>query len=184
MDAGTEKDPDPVSDDFSSDAMMATLYNELHRLAQRERWNAGRPDSLQTTAIMHEAYIKLHKVDNWQSRQHFLGAAVTAMRHVLVDAARSRFTAKRGSGESALPLDAAMDVADGDMEDLNLMRLGDALQDLAQMDPKLAKIVDCRFFAGLTDAEAAHVLGVTDRTVQRWWAQARAWIHSELEIAA
>lgn len=182
MDDGAAKHP--VSDEISSDAMMATLYHELHRLAQRERWNAGRPDSLQTTAIMHEAYIKLHRVENWESRQHFLGAAVTAMRHVLVDAARSRFAAKRGSGERPLPIEAAGDVPDADIEDANLVKLGDALKDLAQIDPRLAKTVDCRFFSGLSEAETAQILGVSDRTVQRWWAQARAWLHSELEIAA
>lgn len=163
--------------------MMAALYHELHRLAQRERWNAGRPDSLQTTALMHEAYIKLHKAGSWESRQHFLGAAVTAMRHVLVDAARSRFTAKRGGGQSPLPIEAASELSGDDLEDRDLVRLGDALRDLAQMDARLAKTVDCRFFSGLSEGETAQVLGVTDRTVQRWWAQARAWLHSELEIA-
>jgi RNA polymerase sigma factor (TIGR02999 family) len=162
--------------------MAAALYDELHRLAQRERWRAGRPDTLQTTAVMHEAYLKLYKRDGWQSREHFLGAAVTAMRHLLVDAARARLAAKRGSGESALPISAAEDVAEA-REDEEILRLSDALKGLAEMDPKLAKLVDCRFFAGMTDSESAEVLGVTDRTVQRWWTQARAWIHSELELS-
>ncbi len=162
--------------------MIAELYDELHRLAQRERWRAGRPDTLQTTAVMHEAYLKLYNHRDWQSREHFLGAAVTAMRHLLVDAARARLAAKRGQGESELPLDALGDVAET-QEDEDVVRLGDALKDLARLDPKLAKLVDCRFFAGMTDSESARVLGVTDRTVQRWWVQTRAWIHSELELA-
>jgi RNA polymerase sigma factor (TIGR02999 family) len=166
----------------SSDAMMAALYGELHRLAQRERWRAGRPDTLQTTAVMHEAYLRLYKRDGWESREHFLGAAVTAMRHLLVDAARARLTAKRGGGEANLPLEVENLAAPAD--DATLVRLGDALADLARVDPKLAKVVDCRFFAGMSDAEAASVLGITDRTVQRWWVQARAWIHSELELAS
>lgn len=166
----------------SSDEMMASLYDELHRLAQRERWHAGSPDTLQTTAIMHEAYLKLHKRDGWGSREHFLGAAVTTMRNLLIDAARARLAVKRGSGGSNLPIEAAKDVA-SEVEDESIVRLGDALKDLTTMDPKLAKLVDCRFFAGMTDAECAQVLGVTDRTVQRWWGQARAWIHSELELA-
>jgi RNA polymerase sigma factor (TIGR02999 family) len=166
----------------SSEAMAAALYDELHRLAQRERWRAGRPDTLQTTAVMHEAYLRLHRRDGWESREHFLGAAVTAMRRLLVDAARARLAAKRGGGAGELPIEAADDVA-ADHEDATLVRLGDALGDLARMDPKLAQLVDCRFFAGMSEVESAAVLGVTDRTVQRWWAQARAWIHSELEMA-
>lgn len=161
--------------------MMAALYDELHRLAKRERWRAGRPETLQTTAVMHEAYLKLYNNAHWRSREHFLGAAVTAMRHLLVDAARARLAAKRGSGVAALPLDAAHD-QNAEQEDEQVVQLGDALNDLAAMDPKLAKLVDCRFFAGMTDSESAQVLGVTERTVQRWWVQARAWIHSELEL--
>ena len=171
-------------DGATSDEMMAALYDELRRLAQRERWKAGRPDSWQTTQIMHEAYLKLYKRESWASREHFLGAAVTTMRHILIDAARARLAAKRGGGEGPLPLDDAKQIADDDAEDRNLVRLGDALRDLATLDPKLAKLVDCRFFAGLSDGEAAKLLGVSDRTVQRWWGQARAWIHSELEMAS
>lgn len=168
----------------SSDKLISELYTEIRRLAKRERWRAGRPDSLQTTAIMHEAYLKLYRQEHWESRQHFLGAAVTAMRHILVDAARARLTAKRGGGGGHLPISAASNTANGESEDIELVRLADALRDLAELDPKLAQLVDCRFFAGLTESEAAQLMGVTDRTIQRWWKQARAWIHSELEIAA
>lgn len=168
---------------ISSGEMMATLYDELHRLAQREHWHAGRPDTLQTTAVMHEAYLKLYKRSDWGSREHFLGTAVTTMRHILVDAARARLAVKRGSGVGDLPLATAEDAVADEREDQEVVRLGDALQDLAQFDPKLAKLVDCRFFAGMSNDESARILGVTDRTVQRWWMQARAWLHSELELA-
>lgn len=169
----------------TSDELMAALYDELHRLARRERWSAGRPDSLQTTAIMHEAYLKLYTRDNWESREHFLGAAVTTMRNILVDAARARLAIKRGGGERGLPLETAKDVADGGEGggDRDLVRLDDALRDLAAINPNLARLVDCRFFGGLTDGETAKVMGVSDRTIQRWWINARAWIHSELEMA-
>lgn len=180
MSGGTDNRPENNFEGASSDEMMAALYEELRRLAQRERWKAGRPDSWQTTQIMHEAYLKLYRHENWGSREHFLGAAVTTMRHILIDAARARLAAKRGGGAGALPLDEAKQVAD-ETEDRTLVRLGDALQDLAGLDPKLAKLVDCRFFGGLSDGEAARVMGVSDRTIQRWWVQARAWIHSELE---
>lgn len=178
---------EPLADEscagVSSDEMMAALYDELRRLARRERWQAGRPDTLQTTAVMHEAYLKLYKRSGWGSREHFLGTAVTTMRHILIDAARARLAAKRGSGAGDMLLDVSETAAD-EQQDQEVVRLGDALQDLAQFDPKLAKLVDCRFFAGMSNDESARVLGVTDRTVQRWWMQARAWLHSELELAS
>lgn len=175
--------PEKNLEGASSDELMVTLYDELHRLAQRERWSAGRPDSLQTTAIMHEAYLKLYDHAHWSSREHFLGAAVTTMRHILVDAARARLAAKRGSGERPLPIEAALDVPEGDKGDCELLQLDDALRGLAAVRPELARVVDCRFFGGLTDVETARVMGVSDRTVQRWWGSARAWIHSEMGFA-
>ena len=181
---GSESDT-PSGNDFeraTSDELVAALYDVLHSLAQRERWSAGRPDSLQTTAIMHEAYLKLYTRDNWESREHFLGAAVTTMRNILVDAARARLAIKRGGGQSDLPIESALDVADDAHGDQELVRLDDALRDLAAVQPNLAKLVDCRFFGGLTDGEAAKIMGVSDRTIQRWWISARAWIHSELEM--
>lgn len=163
-----------------SDAMAALLYEEMHRLARRERWHAGRPDTMQTTAIMHEAYLKLYKHEGWASREHFLGTAVTTMRHVLVNAARARMAEKRGSGMRALPLEAALENLPEDTRDAEMLRLNEALTELATLDPKLAKLVDCRFFAGMSNEEAALLLGVTERTVHRWWTQARAWLHSEM----
>lgn len=183
MPAGTDTRPEKNFEGASSDELMAALYDVLHGLARRERWSAGRPDSLQTTAIMHEAYLKLYTRDHWESREHFLGAAVTTMRNILVDAARARLAIKRGGGQRDLPLDTAEDVADDGRGDQELVRLDDALRDLAAVKPNLAKLVDCRFFGGLTDGEAAKVMGVSDRTIQRWWISARAWIHSELEMA-
>src|SRR5690606_15241888 len=144
--AGTDTPIENILDGALSDELKVTLYDELHLLARRERWSAGRPDSLQTTAIMHEAYLKLYARSDWTSREHFLGAAVTTMRNILVDAARARLALKRGSGERGLPLDAAKDVADCDGGDLELVRLDEALRDLAQINPNLAKLVDCRFF--------------------------------------
>lgn len=176
-------DADMPVDKNSSSVMMAALYDELHRMAQRERWSAGRPDSWQTTAILHESYLKLYKRDDWQSREHFLGTVATTMRHILVDAARARMAAKRGKGEGELPIESAQHVSSDDVEDRDIVRLGEAMRDLAEMDPQLARLVDCRYFAGLSDSETAKLMGVTDRTIRRWWVQARAWIHSELEMA-
>lgn len=162
-----------------TDAMAETLYDDLKKIARRERFQAGSPLTLQTTAVIHEAYLKLYRKNgDWQSREHFLAVAATAMRHVLVDAARARLAAKRGSG--VRPEAIAEDVGGARGEDLDIIRLGEALQGLANLDPGLAKIVDCRFFAGLDERETGQIMAISERTVRRRWAQARAWIHREL----
>lgn len=158
-------------------AIDAQLYDDLHRAARRERFRAGRPNTMQTTAVLHEAYVRLSGKPEWQSRDHFLAVAATTMRYVLVDAARARLAAKRGSGEVPVALDGE-DAAD--VEDAQIVQLGDALQGLAEFDPELARLVDCRFFVGMTEEETARILGVSDRTVRRRWLQARAWIYSAM----
>jgi RNA polymerase sigma factor (TIGR02999 family) len=176
-------DPDSSArkKDAASDRLVALLYDDLHKAARREHFRAGRPDTMQTTAVLHEAYLRLSDKPEWQNRDHFMATASTAMRYVLVDAARARLTAKRGEGERPLPIDAAAHVADGaDQADSELVRLGDALQALAEFDPELARLIDCRFFAGMTEQETARVLGVSDRTVRRRWLQARAWLYQDM----
>ena len=158
----------------------APLYQALHKAARRERFRAGSPDTLQTTAVLHEAYVRLSDKKGWHSRDHFLAVASTTMRYVLVDAARARLTDKRGSGVRALPLESADDASTDDQADTQLVQLGDALDELAGFDPELARLVDCRFFTGLTEQETAQVLGISDRTVRRRWRQARAWIHQAI----
>ena len=162
-----------------TDAIVEMLYEDLRDIARRERFRAGRPMTLQTTAVLHEAYIKLYRREDWESREHFLGTAATAIRHVLVNAAIARKTAKRGSGDVALALDEARDLPFGD-EDRELIALDEALKGLAAFDPELAKLIDCRFFAGLSEAETAEVMGISERTVRRRWTQARAWVHREM----
>ena len=159
--------------------MTDALYAEMRAAAKRERWRAGRPSTWQTTAVIHEAYLKLYQRGGWSSREQFLATAATAMRHVLVDAARARLTEKRGDGVKPLPIEAA----DKAMleEDAEVVELGDALTALAAFDPKLAKVVECRFFAGFDEAETGLLMGVSDRTVRRWWNQARAWLHREIQ---
>ena len=179
------REPDTNCETFSgqrtSADLIAVLYEDLRRTARRERWHAGSPNTLQTTAILHEAYLKLHKQQIWQSREHFLSVAATAMRYILVDAARARLAAKRGSGGGKLPIEAALDVPAETPTDEQVVRLGEALSDLAAFDSQLSQLVDCRFFAGFDEIETARLMGVSDRTVRRWWVQARAWIHRELE---
>lgn len=161
-----------------SDDLVVTLYGELRRIAHREHFRAGMPQTLQTTALIGEAYVRLKRRQAWDGPAHFLGCAATAMRHVLIDAARARLTAKRAG--------AVVSYEDGvasDDEDVEVLRLGEALTALAKIDPELARLVECRFFAGYSERETAEALGISDRTVRRRWIQARAWIHDELADA-
>lgn len=164
-----------------AESLVSLLYGELRVIARREHFRAGSPQTLQATALIGEAYIKLQKRDGWESKSHFLGCAATAMRHILIDAARARLAGKRDAEVKSFT--RSLDVAAAAPEDGELVRLGDALKALSDMDPKLAQVVDCRFFAGLDESETAAVLGVTDRTVRRWWTQARAWIYREMAVA-
>lgn len=160
------------------DTLTQLLYDELHQIAEREYRRAGSPATLQPTALVSEAYIKLQRHGGWKDHSHFLASAVTAMRHILIDAARARMTAKRKMERGSFT--QALDVVAHDSDDAELVRLNDALVALATVDPRLAKVVECRFFAGLSERETAGVLGVSERTALRWWTQARAWIHAEL----
>ncbi|APW74012.1 MULTISPECIES: ECF-type sigma factor [Sphingopyxis] len=164
------------------DALIAGLYGELRAIARREHYRAGQPQTLQTTALINEAYVKLRKADGWDSRSHFLACAATAMRHILIDAARARLASKRNAPTYSFTqsLDS---LAAAVPEDEQVVRLGEALEELKRLDANLAQVVDCRFFAGMDEKETALILGVSDRTIRRWWVQARAWIHHEMAAA-
>jgi RNA polymerase sigma factor (TIGR02999 family) len=164
---------------LSLDALTDALYQELRKIAHRERLRAGRPLTLQTTALVSESYLKLRQSAGWTSETHFLASAATAMRHALVDAARARLSQKRGDGQRPLPLDDQHDLpAAGDDE---VVRISEALAALEAIDPRLVKVVECRFFAGYSEEETGRILGVSDRTVRRDWLQARAWLYRELQ---
>jgi RNA polymerase sigma factor (TIGR02999 family) len=174
----------------SVDQAVALAYQELRaiahsRLAARgARHAAGartREATMSTTALVHEAYLKL--VDQsragWNDRSHFLALASLAMRHVLVDRARERDTLKRGGERRRITLDDAELAVDADAD--VLLQLNDALDRLAAFEPRLAQVVECRFFGGLTDADTAAALGLTTRTVQRDWVKARVLLRRALE---
>ena len=167
-------------DSEGSDTLVSELYDDLRKAAHRELRRAGSPQTWQTTSIINETWLKLHSRDDWESREHFIRTASTAMRHIMIDAARSRLALRRGSGVANLPIEAADDVATSDLDDDTLIHLGEALIELAEVDAKLARLVDCRYFAGLTETETAQVFGISDRTVRRRWIQARAWIHRSM----
>lgn len=161
----------------SSDLVQA-LYAELRAVASRERWKLGDAGTLQTTALINETWLKLHRVDSWSDRQHFLRAAAVAMRQVLIDAARARYADKRGGGFANVTLSAAERVADG--SDESLLQMEAALGRLQLLDPRLAQVVECRFFAGFSDLETAEALAISERTVRRDWLKAKAWLAVEL----
>lgn len=163
------------------DRVVALTYQELRAIAHRRLAARGRGGTLSTTALVHEAYLKL--VDQsragWQDRAHFLALASLAMRHVLVDRARERSTLKRGGARRHITLDdEALAVED---QPEALLQLTEALDRLATLEPRLARVVECRFFGGLTEEETAAALGVTTRTVQRDWVKARVLLRRVLE---
>jgi RNA polymerase sigma factor (TIGR02999 family) len=171
-------------DQEALDRLMALVYDELRRIAGRYMRGERENHTLQTSALVNEAFLRLadHRNIDWQNRAHFFGVAAHAMRHVLVDHARSRDRLKRGGGALKVALDEAVDVADE--EAAELVALDDALRSLAAFDERKARVVELRYFGGLTTEEAAEVLGVSPATVERDWSAARAWLMRELSGGA
>ena len=171
-----------AGDGNAVDRLFPLVYDELHRIAHRQLRHERPGHTLNTTAIVHEAYLDL--VDQtraeWVDRAHFVGAAAFVMRRVLMEYARAHHAAKRGGGLTNLTLDDAV-VAAADERAETLLVIDDALTRLAAVDPRLARLVECRFFGGLTAAETAEVLGVTERTVERDWVKAKALLAHSLQ---
>ncbi|MFN2442679.1 MAG: sigma-70 family RNA polymerase sigma factor [Thermoanaerobaculia bacterium] len=162
------------------DRLVPLVYEELHRLA-RQCMRGERPGhTLQTTELVNEAYMRLVDWKNvrWQNRAHFFGVAAQTMRRVLVDFARSRRSVKRGGGKFNVSLGEAAAVSLERGEDF--IALDDALETLSALDPRKARIVELRFFGGMSVDEAAEVLEISSRTVMREWSFAQAWLHREL----
>jgi RNA polymerase sigma factor (TIGR02999 family) len=163
-------------------SLFALVYDELRRLAA-SALRRERPDhTLQPTALVHEAYLRLADEPDarWESRAHFLAVAAQAMRRILVDHARGRNALKRGQGEPHQPLDGVEVEAVGSLTTIDLLALDDALGRLASLDPRQARVVELRFFGGLTIEETAAVTGLSERTVKREWQMARAWLRREM----
>ena len=163
----------------AADALFSQVYDELRAVARRQL--GGRQgQTLDTASLVHEAYLRMVDVTglSFEDRAHFLSYAGTAMRTILIDHARRRAAAKRGGGVRAATLDEEMTPAERQAE--QLLFIGEALDELEEMSPRLARVVECRFFAGMTDPETAAALGVSDRTVRRDWTKARACLHAAL----
>jgi len=159
--------------------LIQIVYDELHRIASRYL-AYERPDhTLQPTALVHEAYLRLveQKGGNWQDRAHFFAVAAQTMRHLLVDYARARKTDKRGGGLQRVELDNVTLFA---AEAEEIVALDEALTRLKEMDACQAKVVELRYFGGLSTQEVAEVLGISERTVRREWSMAKAWLYGEL----
>ena len=166
-----------AGDSDALDRLVPLVYEDLRRVAHRQLDREGGGHTLQTTALIHEAYIKLAGggVVSATSRAHFLAIAARAMRQVLVDYARRRKAAKRGGGVISGTLGDEPQPADASAEDL--LALDEALEHL---DPRQRQVIECRFFGGMEERDIAAVLGVSERTVRRDWVKARAWLYKSL----
>jgi RNA polymerase sigma factor (TIGR02999 family) len=167
-------------DATAREQLFEALYAELHRLAARELWRSGSGVTLGATTLLHEAYLNMSGRDpvSFPDRARFMGYAARTMRGLIIDHARNRHAQKRGGGFEITALDT--DIADNVTDHVQLSRVGDALDELAQVEPQLAQIVDLKFFCGFSFAEIAALRGVSERTVQRDWEKARIYLHRTL----
>jgi len=167
--------------DDSADALLKLVYDELHQQAHRYLQKERPGHTLQTTALVHEAYLKLadQKSVAWESRSHFFAIAATMMRRILIDYAKTKHRLRRGGVHSNLPIENALTITVNET-DFDLLALDQALNRLAIKEAHLAKIVELRFFSGLDVVETAKVLSVSESTVKRDWKMAKAWLYREL----
>lgn len=169
------RDPAPL------DRFFPAVYEELRRVAHRQLRDERDNHTLGTTALVHEVYLRMSRSggDDQVESRHFFALAATAMRHVLVDSARRYRSLRRGGGMAPLVLDESAQIAESRAE--TMLELDQALTRLAAIEPRLAQVVECRFFGGLTEEETADITGTTARTVRRDWTSAKAWLRRELE---
>ena len=179
-DSDSPASQDMVEDEDSSARLFETLYRDLRALAGRMLQRESPGHTLPPTALVHEAFIRLNgrEREEWKSRSHFFAAGASAMRRILVDHARKRRSQKRGGERERTPLTEDVLLVERDSD---VLVVNDALDDLAQLNERHAKILEFRFFGGLTEAEIAEALGVSERTVQREWFVCRAWLRTYLE---
>jgi len=167
-------------DNSALEKLIPLVYDELRRLARRYMVRERSGHTLQTTALVNEAYLRMVdlKEVQWQNRAHFFAVSAQLMRHILVDFARSRGYKKRGGGTVQIPIDDALDVSTDHPSDL--IALDDALNSLAEIDARKSKVVELKFFGGLSVEETAHVLKVSPETVMRDWKMAKVWLLREI----
>ncbi len=162
----------------SADVLVPLLYSDLRRLARRARWQVSAGQTVQTTALVNEAYLRLRRSERFNDRQHFMRSAAMAMRQILINLAREALTEKRGAGAIRVDLDDAPELPAPDAQ--SLLEVHDALLRLHAFSPRSAQVVECRFFGGYSDEDTAAALGMSERTVRREWLKARAWLLREM----
>ena len=167
-------------DDAAFDELMPLVYDELRRLAHHHLWHERSGHTFLTTDLVHEAFLNLlgQEQTPWQDRAHFFAVAARVMRHILIDYARRRKRAKRGGDQSPISLDQAIAFSEDQVEEW--ITLDQALTRLEATDGRLCRVVECRYFGGLTIAETAEVLAISPATVKRDWQMAKAWLRREL----
>jgi RNA polymerase sigma factor (TIGR02999 family) len=169
-----------AGDPHAAAQLLPLVYDELRRLAAQRLAQERPGQTLEPTALVHEAYLRLvgdRPEQNWDHRGHFFAAAAEAMRRILVDTARRRLAIRHGGGRRRVPLEDYQDIAQSPDD---VLALDEALTRFASEEPAKAELVKLRFFAGLSTPEAASVLGISVASAERWWAFARAWLYSEL----
>ena len=166
----------------AADRLMPLIYNELRRMAAGYMQGERPGQTLQATALVHEAYMRLagEQEGAWQNRAHFFAIAANTMRKVLVDHARRRLASKRGGGGQRVDLDEALVITENKLEDL--IALDEALQRLSQIDHRQSRLIELRFFAGMSLEDAAEVMGLSTVTLKREWRSAKAWLNHELTL--
>jgi len=166
-----------------ADKLLPLVYEELRRLAAQKMSRESPGQTLQATALVHEAYIRLvgSKIQDWSSQTHFFSAAAEAMRHILIDNTRRKQRGKHGGDQQKISLDDANPAIEGPPTDV--VALSEAIDRLVEEDPKAAELVKLRYFAGLTLEQAGGILGVSRRTADRYWSYARAWLYHEITKA-
>jgi RNA polymerase sigma factor (TIGR02999 family) len=167
----------------TTDELLPLVYAELRRLAAHKMANENPGQTLQPTALVHEAWLKLGGDENrqWRNRNHFFAAAAEAMRRILTDNARRKLRVRHGGGQQRVDLDDNATAADSDAD--HILAINDALDKFAQLDPQRAELVKLRYFVGLTITEAAEVLDISEPTAKRYWSFARAWLYEEIRRA-
>jgi RNA polymerase sigma factor (TIGR02999 family) len=165
----------------AADELLPLVYEELRRLAAARMAHESPNQTLQPTALVHEAWLRLtgNKDVKWQGRAHFFGAAAEAMRRILIDNARRKRARRRGGGRQQLDI-ADLDIA-APAKEQELLDMDEALETFAALDPRKAELVKLRYFVGLTLEESAQILGISPPTAKRWWAYARAWLYRHIQ---
>jgi RNA polymerase sigma factor (TIGR02999 family) len=170
-------------DDAAASKLIPIVYAELRRLAAGYMRRERKDHTLQPTALVHEAYLRLieQRAVDWQCRAHFFGIAAQTMRRILIDHARAHLRDKRGGGMIPVPLDEALVFSPEQSSEL--VRLDASLERLAKLDPRQSRIVELRFFGGLTVEQTAELLGTSPKTVKRDWSMAKAWLHGDMKTS-